>query len=237
MEIPNPANAPKAAAKAPGKLMGAIKGHKPIVYVGVIVFAVIVAYYIRQREQAKAAAAVDGSSPDASATGDAVTGAGTVGGDALTGYGSYGAPATYDGTVGTNGSYLGYGSPPAGGGLNIQDMATLIDSLTGGQGLQGVMPVNQNPVTSALVAAPTGGGPQVRVTPAVAHATPPPAPVAHTVESLPAARTAAAAVHEVPHPNFPRRDTWGWYRVEYNPPGKKRGKYHHYRDGRWRKVG
>jgi len=235
MEIPNPAAAPRAAAKAPGKLMGALKGHKPIVYVGVIVFAVIVAYYIHQREQAKATdlAAGDGSGDPVAPTD------GTVGGDALTGYGSLGSPATYDGTVGTDGAFLGYGSAmgTAGGGLNIQDMATLIDSLTGGQGLAGVMPVNQNPITSSLVDAPTGGGPPNRVTPAVAHATPPPAPVAHVVENLPAAQKAAKAAHKVPYPNFPRRDTWGWYRVEYNPPGKKRGKYHHYRSGKWRKVG
>lgn len=233
MEIPNPANAPKAAARGGNKLVASLKGHKPIIYVGVIVFAVIVAYYIHQREQAQAA---DVPTPDTQ-SGDLGADATSSGAD-LTGYGSYGAPATYDGTVGTDGAYLGYPSTIGGGGMNIQDLSTLIDSLTGGAGLAGVMPVQTQPqsaVTSTLVGAPTGGGAPARVNPAVAHATPPPA--AHKVENLAAAREAALKSHKVPYPNFPRKDAHGWYRVEYNPPGKKKGKYHHYRNGSYRKVG
>lgn len=234
--IPNPAEAvgtgAKKAAGAGGKFVQSLKGHKPVIYVGVVVFAIIIAYYIHQRE-ANAAEQAPSDEQGGDMVGDATMGDFSTG----SGLGSYGAPATYDGTVGTDGAFLGYGSPQGGGGMNIQDLSTLIDSLTGGQG---VMPVNTAQqgapvVTSHVVDAPTGGGPPARVTPSVAHATPP-APT-HHVENLAAARKAASAAHKVPYPNFPRHDSQGWYRVEYNPPGKKKGKYHHYRNGKFRKVG
>lgn len=179
---PTPAEVPgkiAGGAKAGGKgLAKSLKGHPPWLYAVVIVGAIAVAYMIRQRSNANAAAAM-ASSPD----------------DTSTPYGGYGDTANYPGS--TQGAFLG-GSVPGDettGGLGW-DPATVADAVTQGimAGIAGIVPIiggggmpandpNAHTVPDLPIPAP-----YVDPSPApppIVHATPPPPPPPTATASAP----------------------------------------------------
>lgn len=223
-------NVPKPGA-IPGKIGKAVKGHKPVVYVGVVALALVLAWYIRKREQ------------DAALTPTPETIPGTTSPDPLSsGYSAYGGAATYDGTQGAaTGAYYGYSDPSLGGqvpgGISVADLGDLISAL-GGYYAYAPMPVGApTPDTGPVPGTPpTGGGPQARIAPQVAHAVP---VKATAVASIPKGGT-SVAIHDhpaPPDPKYPFLSTRGWYAVVVNPKGHKPGRYHKYANGLLEKVG
>ena len=216
---------------APGKLGKVIKGHKPVVYIGVIALAVVIAYMVRKREQAATVPTAQDTTGDGFADP-------TMGSPAL----GYGTGATYDGTQGAAGSYYGFNDPTLGGqvpGVSLSDIADLISAINApylGVSAAPTPSVDPNPVSAAGLSAPTGGGAPVTVHPAVVHT----APVkATTVATIPQGGT-STVIHDhpaPPDPRFPFLSTRGWYAVVINPPGHKKGRYHKYANGLLEYVG
>lgn len=209
MDAPNPAPAIKAA---PGKIGKAIKGHKPIVYIGVLGLAVLIAYYVRRREAAASLGA--GEDPGNATVADTS--------QTTPDYGTPYAGGTFGPTDGAaTGAYYGYASPDqaAPSGFNVQDLTDLIYALNPAGFYSGQPAASPDPTPAATPAAlqPTGGGQPARNT--ATHKTPPKAAPAPAVDHT----------HDAPpNPSFPFKSTRGWYRVEVNPKGHPPGRYHFY---------
>lgn len=214
MDAPNPIPAVKAA---PGKISRVMKGHKPIVYVGVVGLALIIAYYIRRREANAATVPVAQDPGNATVT------------DSTSQTPDYGTPyagGTFGPTDGAaTGAYYGYSDPTLGGkatGWSLSDITDLIYALSpNGTAYSGQPAASPDPTPAPAPAAtsPTGGGPAGRVNTGVVHAVPAkatPTPVVDHTHDAP------------PNPSFPFKSTRGWYRVEVNPKGHPPGRYHFY---------
>lgn len=219
-------NVPKPGA-IPGKIGKAVKGHKPVVYVGVVALALVLAWYIRKREQDAALTPTPESIPGATLADPLST---------ADGYSAYGGAATYDGTQGAaTGAYYGYNDPSLGGqvpsGISVSDLGDLISAL-GGYYAYAPMPVpapTPDPGPSPGVP-PTGGGPAARIAPQVAHTVPAKASIVNKI--APGATVTTIHDHPTPpDPKYPFLSTRGWYAVVVNPKGHKPGRYHKYGNG------
>lgn len=227
MEPPHPVEAVKAA---PGRIGSAVKGHKPVVYVGVIALALVLAYYIRKREQNASL----GAGPD--------PGNATVSDPSQTpDYGTPYAGGTFGPTQGAaTGAYYGYNDPTLGGtvpgGLSMSDLTDLIYALNPGGYYTGqATPTPADPgVNTPATLSPTGGGPPARSV--ATHAAP---AKANLVAKIPQGGT-SAPIHDhgtPPDPRFPFLSSRGWFAVVTNPPGHKPGRYHKYANGLLEYVG
>jgi hypothetical protein len=230
MDAPAPVAHPVSSAKnAPSKLGKIIKGHKPVVYVGLLAFAVIVAYIIHQREKAATVPTAADTAGDGFADG-------TMGSPAL----GYGTGATYDGTQGAAGGYYGYNDPTLGGqvpGISLSDIGDLINAINAPYlGVSAAPAPSVDPAPISALTSPTGGGAPAPIAPSIVHAAP---ASAKTVANLPAGAP-VSVIHDhptPPDPRFPFLSTRGWYAVVINPPGHAKGRYHKYANGLLEKVG